>query len=65
MYYSFMTNKEFKEIRVELLRRDITFVQIAKALHTSKQMVSLSLKGKRDSDLAKKIREHVNNLLAD
>lgn len=59
----FMTKKEYKKLRAELLMMDVTFSQIAKKFYTSRQMVQHALKGDRDSDLAKNIRSYVTGLL--
>ncbi len=60
-----ITKKEFKEIRVKLLRKDVSLNQIAKKFYVSREMVGLALREKRNSDLAKKIRAYVVELLAE
>jgi len=59
-----LTKKEQKQLRIELLKKDMTYQDIAKKFYTSKQMVSLAIRGQRDSDLARQIRKYVDELLA-
>lgn len=60
-----LTKKEIKKIRGALLMLGKTYADIAREFHTSKQMVSMSIRRQRNSDLAKAIRTYVDELLAE
>ncbi len=60
-----ITKKEYKEIRVKLLKKDVSLAQIARKFHVPLKTVQLTVRGQRDSDLARKIRSHVDKLLAE
>ncbi len=48
-----------------LLKLDMSYADIARKFHTSKQMVSMAVRKDRDSDLAVKIRAYVDKLLSE
>lgn len=51
-----ITKKEYKEIRAMLLVADITFADLAKKFHKSRETIYKAVRKQNDSDTSKEIR---------
>jgi len=55
-----LTKKGFKQLRANLLMEDITFAQIARKFHCSREFVGQTARGHHSSQKAKDVREYIN-----
>lgn len=60
-----LSNEQEWKLKIELLKRRMTYEDVGRKFGTNKQMVSLAMLEKRNSDLAYKIREFMYGLIAD
>ena len=60
-----LTKEEVRIVRAQLTLLGITNKQIAKRFGATESMVSMSIKGERNSELSQRIRSYVYNLVAE